>query len=267
MLNRSIQSEPVVEENTKVLTFQVIKVIAGILLVFFIPLEYLISDSLNHIEKKSLIHMQEDRIHSAVVFFKTLTYIGNHVFLIVVFPTLYHFYDSRKAIKITMVVCIAMYLNSFLALIYIEPRPFWVTSDITGEICESGFGNPVQEIMLVTILSVYTSYVLVKHRSLLEQIIAYTVCVSIITLYFTSAMYLGENFPHQCIVTICFAFIYLTSAFALDKYITNLSFKCCFDYTKNRKNSVYCFIATMALLLAIISVNSLITNKQGIDIL
>lgn len=265
MLNDS-NSDVAVLEDKKLLTFQIVKVIAGILLIFFLPLEYLISDSLNHIEKSSMISIQNHRNHTSVQFFKALTYCGNHVFLIVVFPIMYHFYDARKSMKITLVVCVAMYIYSFLALIYVEPRPFWVTSDITGEICQSGFGEPALEVMLVTVLFVYTVTELVRGRRLIEQISAYAGCLTLSTLFVTSALYLGEHFPHQVIVTLCFSFIYLTSAFALDKYIKSLALKCCFGYNENRKNSVYCFIAVMAMFLAIVSTNSLVTDKKGIDI-
>ena len=266
LLDESNPSAPPLVEDKKLLTFQIFKVIAGILLVFFLPLEYLISNSLNSIEKSSMITIQNDRTDSAVNFFKVLTYIGNHVFLLVVFPIMYHFYDARVSMKITMVVCIAMYIYSFLALIYIEPRPFWVTSEIKGEICQSGFGEPALELMLVTILFIYTVTEIVRKLRIRYQIAAYTACVALISLYTTSAMYLGEHFPHQCIVTICFSFIYLISAFALDKYIKELSMKCCFGYNENRKNSIYCFIATMAFFLTIIATNNLVTNKKGIDI-
>ena len=266
MLNSSSSSPLPVIEVSKALSFQAIKVLAGILLLFILPLEYLISDSLNNTEKSGMTSIQHNRNQTTVNFFKALIYVDNHAYLIVVFPVLYHFYDPRKAAKITFVVCFAMYLYSFLAMLYVEPRPFWFSADIKGEICLSGFGNPVLEVMLVTVLFVYTATEIFRNRSLKEQLISYFFCTALITLYFASGIYLGENFPHQSIVTICFSFVYLTIAYTLDKYITLISMKCCFGYNENRKNSVYCFLATNALLLAVVSVKNLITEQKGISI-
>lgn len=266
MLNPSLVQDSSKIEDRKVLTFQVIKVIAGILLVFFIPLEYLISNSLNDLEKHALIRIQDDRTDTGINFFKILDYFGNHVFLIVIFPALYHFYDARKAMKIIIVVCISMYMHSFLALLYMEPRPFWYSSSIKGEICTSGFGLPSLEILLVTVLFIYTAAELFRNRGPIESTIAYSLCVALISLYVTAALYLGEHFPHQCVVTICFAFIYLTGAFSLDKYISNMALKTCFGYNENRKNSIYMLLAVLALFCSIIAMNNLITNIKGISI-
>ena len=253
-------------QDRKVLTFQIIKVIAGILFLFIIPLEYLINESLSDMERWSMQKIQHRRTDSAVDFFKGLTYMGNHLFLVIVLPVLYHLIDARLAMKITIVICSAMYVHSFLALLYVEPRPFWYSGNIEAEICQSGFGSPALELMLMTVFFVYITNQLLKSFSSRVQIIAYSLCLSLSTLYFTAALYLGEHFPHQCLITLCYAFIFLTAAFALDKYISELTIKSNYGYNSNRKNSIYFFIATMVMFLVIISTNNLITHKKGIKI-
>lgn len=266
MINTQESSEASVMEDKKVLTFQIIKVIAGILLLFIIPLEYLINDSLSGMERSVMENIQHRRTDSSVDFFKALIYMGNHLFLIIIFPCLYLIYDARAAMKIIIVVCSAMYMHSFLALLYAEPRPFWYSDNIKGEICQSGFGSPAIELLLVTVLFVYISHQMLRNRSLKEQSIAYFFCFCISALYFTALLYLGENFPHQCIITLCFVFIFLTSAFALDNYISDLTIKSNFGYTENRKNSIYFLIAVLVMFMIIIATNNLITHKKGISI-
>lgn len=266
MINTQETSETSVIEDKKVLTFQIIKVTAGILLIFIIPLEYLIYDSLSGMERWGMESIQDRRKDSAVDFFKALIYMGNHLFLLLIFPILYHVYDARVAMKIIIVVCSAMYIYSFLALLYAEPRPFWYSGNIKGEICQKGFGSPALELMLVTVLFVYTSHQMLRNRSIKEQVVAYFICFSISVLYFTGSIYLGEHFPHQCIITLCFVFIFLTSAFALDNYISELTIKSNFGYNENRKNSIYFLIATLIMFMVIIATNNLITHKKGISI-
>jgi hypothetical protein len=217
-------------------------------------------------ERWSMQWIQHRRTDSAIDFFKTLTYMGNHLFLVIVLPVLYHLIDARLAMKITIVMCLTMYVHSFLALLYVEPRPFWYSGNIEAEICQSGFGSPALELMVTTVFFVYISNQVLKKSRIRVQIVAYffSCCISI--LYFTAAMYLGEHFPHQCLITCCYAFILLTAAFALDQYISELTIKSNYGYNDNRKNSIYFFIATMVMFCVIIATNNLITHKKGISI-
>lgn len=262
MFNPSVS----LSDDRKALKFQVIKLIGGIALIFLLPLEYSMNDSLNDTEESLMKNIQGDRNRSAVNFFKFLIYIADHTILIVVFPFLYNFCDTRKACKVIMVVCLSMFVYSMLALLYVEPRPFWVTSELIGEVCLSGFGTPVLELMLMTILLIYTSAQFLYEKNFVLKLVVYLSCTGVIASYFVAEFYLGETYPHQCVVTIFFGLIFLSIVFSLDKYIDSIAFKCCFKYNENRKYSIYCFIATMSMFLGVVSTNRLITGTKGISV-
>mmetsp|Transcript_1392 Transcript_1392/g.1381 ORF Transcript_1392/g.1381 Transcript_1392/m.1381 type:complete len:123 (-) Transcript_1392:397-765(-) len=94
---------------------------------------------------------------------------------------------------------------------------------------------------------------------------AYFLLFLILSLLGFSRVYLGEQFPHQVIMGLCYSFIYLTAVFAFDRSLLDLTIKSSFNYKANRKYIVYWFVGTMFLLLASITVFDVITLNNSVS--
>lgn len=229
--------------------------IAVILVIFLIPLEFILRNLLISHEDSLIEYIQTSESESLNYFFKAAIYTGNHVIIVLILPILYNCIDTVITFKITIVTCHVLYLYSFIAVLFTEPRPYWVHSNIKGINCQDGFGTPSEEVLLAMVF--YTCFiieVIERNYKALRYFCFILVALWICLLAYTE-MYLGENFPHQIAVTLCLGYIYLTVVLSLDSFISNISLTSCYYTNKNRPMKVYWFISNMALLLIIIVLN------------
>lgn len=240
--------------------------LAVILILFIIPGNYILKEVINEYSSSLIIRLQKLRNPGLDYFFRSVLYNGSTFTLIIVPPVIYNLYDIRRAVKQTLINCFGMYVYSIVALITKEPRPYWSDSKIKGIYCDGGYASPFLELFVAAVL--YGSYsidVFSRTRSKLK-ILAYIITTLIIITLAFGGIYLGSNYPQQIFITYCYTYVYLTCIFTFDDRIMNLTILTCFNYKKNRKNSIFYLITTFFLLFGAISVYSTITLSSEISI-
>lgn len=152
-----------------------------------------------------------------------------------------------------------LYVYSFVAILFTEPRPYWDDTAVKGLNCDDGYGFPSEGILFGFIF--YLSIILEmvdETRLILRRVLIFLLTLWVILISFCE-MYLGENWPHQIGVTFGLGFIYMVCYFNFNSYISRLSVISTYYNPKNRKVKVYWFISCMALLLII---NALSANVE-----
>lgn len=254
LLSQSITPKEPVRTSLGLRTF------AFLLILFFIPVENILSET--------FIGLQEDLVEDIQEYYRSdrldhlcriMMYFGSSWIIVVIAPVLYHIWDCRTTLKSIVIMCMSAYFNSLLCLIQGEPRPFWVDSDIQAIRCDTGYGNPSKETMIgVTVFTI----ILIEffHSfSIWIRVIAYSFVFMIQILLGLSAVYLGTQFPHQVLMSCVFAFVYLTSCFAFDKRLSELILKSGFSYSENRLYIIYWIIGNVCLLIIILTVFDIIS--------
>ena len=243
-----------------------VKGLAAAVLLFIVPLEIILRDALERKEGDWLVSLQ-GKITSehARNFFKAASLLGNRWVYLGLSPFLIHCVDPLKGLKIVLVAGFAMYCEGVLGLIYYEPRPGWVRDDIRVQLCEGGFGMPSASLVLFSVLAVYL-LVQYMHKTNYIRVIAYVSIVLISLLLSFAKMYLGVNFPHQVVITLCYIFVYVTAALALDQTLTKLVRTSAFDYQENKEIAVYWIITTLFFLLFAIAIYDIITLNRTLNI-
>lgn len=240
--------------------------LAVVLILIIIPGNYLLKEMVNEFSSSVIISTQKLRNPILDNFFRTVLYIGSTLTLVVVPPIIYNLYDVRRAVKQTLINCFGMYVYSIIALITKEPRPYWSDSSIKGIYCEGGYASPFLELFVAAVL--YGSYsieIFSRTHTKLRLLAYISTLIVVITLAF-GGIYLGSNYPQQIFITYCYTYVYLTTTFAFDASIMQLATSTCFNYKKNRKNSIFFLIGTFFLMLGSIAVYQTITLSSEVSI-
>lgn len=244
-----------------------LKAVAGVILLFIMPLEGMLQSALAT-TGSSLVYDFQQAVgtYAGYRFFEGLSYLGSEWVLLLLSPVLYHCIARRTAVKIVLVLCMALYCNSIVNMIYCEPRPFWVKAGITGEICPEGYASPSDNLTTFTVAYFYTAILLLRNCGFYLRYALYCVGSAVAFLLGLGQVYLGVLFVHQALTTLCFAFMFLVIAVSIDFFLDKIVKISAFSYSINRANTVYWFVFTMALLLGAISVYDIITIQQTVDI-
>ena len=184
---------------------------------------------------------------------------GSHKIIFILSPFIFHIFDARVSLKIVLIFSYSAYLYSVVSLLSNEPRPYWVSSRIRGIKCEGGYGNPSRQTMIG--ISVFTiALIELFHTSKLwVRGIACSLVAILQVIVGFSSIYLGVHFPHQVLMSCVYAVIYLTTVFTFDKSITKYVILSGFSYYKNRMSIIYWFVATVVLLLVVITIFDVVT--------
>ena len=243
-----------------------VKGLAAVVLLFIIPLEIILRQALERNEGDWMLSLQKQiTSESSRNFFKVASLLGNRWIYLGVSPVLIHCVSPLKGLKIVVVAGFAMYCQGVLALLYYEPRPAWVRDDIRNYTCEQGFGMPSASLFLFSVLSVYL-LVQYLHAAQVSKVAVYTLVIALVTLLSFARVYLGNNFLHQVVITLCYIFVYVTAALALDQTLTKLIDKSAFNYPENKEMAVYWIIVTFILLLVAIAIYDIIVLNRTLNI-
>ena len=225
--------------------------LAGIMFLFIIPLEFLIKNNLSENEDSIIHWIQKSRSSQLDFFFKAVSFTANEKILIVALPCLFNLIDPVKTFKITIVSCHSMYLYSFVGVLFTEPRPYWIHTDIDGVNCEAGYGAPCKELVFSMIFYLYIIIELFQRPRHQLRSYLYVIASLYICLVGYSELYLGENFIHQIVLTLSVAYVYLILVLATDVYIQRISLNSSFFTPRNRKGKIYWLIASLCLILVV----------------
>ena len=70
------------------------------------------------------------------------TFLGQENFFFLVLPLIYWSLDAGLGLRVAMILTTSNYLNAILKLLFITPRPYWVSSQVEPLSAESTFGTP-----------------------------------------------------------------------------------------------------------------------------
>lgn len=241
--------------------------LAVILLVFIIPLEFIIRGLLSDNENNMIHSIQSHRTTAQDDFFRTVSATADHAILVILMPFLFNTTDPVVTFKIGIVSCHSLYLYSLISVIFTEARPYWVHSDLKGINCENGYGAPCEQILFGMVFYFYVIIELFEKQKHIIRGILYFMISLWLCLIGYAEMYLGENFPHQIILTVFLGYIYLTVALSLDLVLSELALISSFYDNKNRKTKVYWFITSVIMLLVMLTISSNISTNNSIDII
>jgi hypothetical protein len=221
------------------------KTLSAVVLLFIVPLETIISSSLDELEFPIIQSLQSIGEYPAIdSFMQALTFLAQSEILLVLGPALYHIENPRRGVKIILISCFTIYLQCLLELIYSEPRPFWISSDIRSFSCEQGFGHP-SSLILHTTLIYYYAYFQIFQGSCINGVLL-TVWIIILSI---SRVYSGNNFIHQVVSSLALCFFLIVLILASDDWLNSLVYKSAFNYRRYRKYTIYWFQVTIALLI------------------
>lgn len=248
-----INSTSVLSSNSTkkpVKTWLVFRTVAFLMLLFIIPVENILSETIIHSQEDLVESIQDNyRTDDRDEFFKFMRYFGSDWVIIGASPLLFHIGDCRYTLKAILIICMSAYLNSVTALWQKEPRPFWLDSDIYPVICDLGYGNPSKETMIGVTFCATILIEFFHSFSIWIRVVAYSFVIMLQGLLGFSAIYLGVQFPHQVIMSCVISFVYLTACFAFDERLSEFVLKSGFSYSQNRFYIIYWIIGTVILLL------------------
>jgi membrane-associated phospholipid phosphatase len=75
-------------------------------------------------------------------FWKFITIFGTEKVLIPFFLIFFNWYSLSKSFLYLTILIFSVYFDNVLKIIYNNPRPYWVSTAISSENCEGGYGNP-----------------------------------------------------------------------------------------------------------------------------
>lgn len=267
---RDLRKSFVTNTGTLVVTPYIPWVVRGTALfmtLFVIPLDIITRDSLSDYEADIINSLQTHRSSTLDNFFKAVIFSGSHNILIFVLPALYNIVDSVIIMKITIVSTHTLVLYTILAVMFTEPRPYWIRSEIDGINCENGFGSPAEEVLFSMVFYLYCIIELIEGKIKQRYLVLLYILAAVWILLLSFAeLFLGENFIHQVFLTICVGYVYFTMLLLMDIYISQLAFISSFYNEKNRKAKVYWFIAAMAEVFLVLCFHMNIEKNTNIPI-
>jgi membrane-associated phospholipid phosphatase len=71
-----------------------------------------------------------------------ISFFGSDKFFVVLLIVFYNFVNNYKTFILVSVILVGSYTANFLKMIYLAPRPYWVSLNIEPIACEGGWGNP-----------------------------------------------------------------------------------------------------------------------------
>ena len=98
--------------------------IALLLLLFIIPLQLTLQNSLMQLSSDLIVHLQDTRTDGGINFFSIVKYINDIFLFCVVVPLVINFFEPVRTSKIILFLCSSYFLSNLLSLIFQEYRPF-----------------------------------------------------------------------------------------------------------------------------------------------
>jgi hypothetical protein len=233
------------------------RISALLIVTFIIPFQVILQQPLMSITKYLILSIQHRRTSEGITFFSLYQYFGNGQVLIFVAPGIFNFFHPYVSAPIIIFCSLIHYFGNFLALVLQEERPFWYSSRIKSELCSLGYGNPSLPILIsATLLPIV--FIELFHTLKLRYY-AYGLLIAVLILSSLSGIYVADNFPHQAVTSLFFAFALVTGYFSLYREVTTFCKNSCFNYGQNRIYLMYWLLLTFGSIL-IVGVLQIIIN-------
>lgn len=232
--------------------------ISLLLLFFIIPLQITIQRPLMDYSSALVESIQNVRTDTGVYLLSSIQYLEQSFAFIFVIPFVTNFLEPIRAHKVVLFFVFSIYLSNLLAIIFQESRPFWYTTDITGELCLEGYGNPSNGIVIYCVVLATISIESIHDKPF--RWFVYAAVFTFAAFISFAFLYLGENFPHQVLTSWFISFILVTFSFTFDKFLVDMSYKSCYMYTKNRVFMVYWYLIVMFLIAFVMALDEFVLS-------
>lgn len=234
------------------------KALSVFVLLFIVPLESILSSTLEEIELPLIKNLQAIGEYPSIdTFMYCLALLAESEIILLLGPALYHIENPRRGVKVILISCFTIYVQCLLELIYSEPRPFWLSPQIRAFNCEIGFGHP-SSLILHTTLFYYYAYFQICQSNIVNGFL-FIAWILILSL---SRVYSGNSFIHQVISSLALCFFLIVLILASDDWLNSLVYKSAFNYRRYRKYTVYWMFITIALILLAIIVEQNISPSN-----
>jgi len=115
------------------------------------------------------------------------TSLGNENFYLLILPVLYWCVDSRLGLRVGLILLVSIAVYGLLKLVFMEPRPYWVSTEVQPYSFETSFGIPSGHAQnAVSVWGIMAGYF--KKRW------AWITAIALMLLTGVSRMYLGVHF-------------------------------------------------------------------------
>jgi membrane-associated phospholipid phosphatase len=139
---------------------------------------------------------------------KFFSFLGTEEFYLLVLPALYWCLDAALGIRVAFILMLSSGVNDGLKMLFRGPRPYWISTKVTGFASETSFGIPSGHSQNAAAI-----WGIVAAR--LRKGWAWIAAVFIIFLIGISRLYLGVHFPQDVLAgwLIGFLLLWLTLRF------------------------------------------------------
>jgi membrane-associated phospholipid phosphatase len=122
------------------------------------------------------------------------SYLGSEDFFLMVLPLVYWSVDSALGLQVAFVLIASNYLNHIFKLVFLGPRPYWVSSHVQAIWkTEVSFGIPSNHAQTaVALWGTFAAY--------FKRTWVWVLSIVVMFLVGFSRIYLGPHFPHDVIV-------------------------------------------------------------------
>ncbi|MEM8858762.1 MAG: phosphatase PAP2 family protein [Chloroflexota bacterium] len=152
-------------------------------------------------------------------FFRSITFLGDQEFYLVMFPLLFWCIDTRLGIRVAVAYLVSTWFNLTLKELFQQPRPFHIDPAV-GIIDEVGYGMPSNHAQATTVI-----FGVLAHR--IGRRWGWITAGIVALLVGFSRIYLGVHFPLQVIlgwtIGIVFLWFYITYADRIESSIARLT--------------------------------------------
>lgn len=152
-------------------------------------------------------------------FFKSITFLGDQEFYLIMFPLIFWCIDTRLGIRVAAVYLVSTWFNLLLKEIGQQPRPFHIDPAV-GIIDETGYGMPSNHAQATTVI-----FGVLAHR--IGRRWGWITAGLVALLVGFSRIYLGVHFPLQVLlgwtIGILFLWFYISYAGTIENRLAQLS--------------------------------------------
>ena len=250
-----------------------------ILILIFIPLQNIASNSLTSYEKNNLFYHIQDIITNETLsndfpktFFNIFNYFLDKDFICGVSCLLYIILHPFIALKLIYSVCILFYGIIFVKCFYQSRRPLWEEGiskndeDITR--CETSFSNPSGSLFIINFYYMYSIFCIKDFYNknhelkLATKIVLFIIYIVISLLIYFYLLIYRLNFLHEIIFTSVISLAIVCLLMEINSKIHKKFYNATKNIFKVRKNKMKSFIFCFGLMFIAILLYNFITIKN-----
>ena len=149
--------------------------------------------------------MQKDLSEEFLSFLKNLSKFGSHSMFIWLFLVVHIFLSISNSFAFICVVLFSDYLNNMMKILYENPRPFWVDTELKLS-CNGGFGNPSGHSMRSAAIYLAFAHLITDNKfpasrslNVIWRSIIFSLSIGLIIGIMLSRVYLGAHSINQII--------------------------------------------------------------------